>query len=132
MKFKLYKELLSEDKILSHVFLNCCPSHLSNKIAEKTKEMCEIKEMSNDDIEEQRVVDMKLFIENEEVDLRNFFDELMEQFTSIVKKEATKMVKEQTSNKLYDIQDKLNTLSQLTDDISNNIDWKYDKNPFLK
>jgi len=132
MKFKLYKELLSENEMLSHVFLNSCPMHISEKIAEGTKKMYDVDKLSNSEIQEQRVVDMKLFIEGEEANLRNFFNELAHQFTSIVKKEATKMVKEQTSNKIDELIYKLNNISEITDNISEDINWNYDKNPFQK
>ena len=49
MKFKLYKELLNENEIMSHVFLNCVDESI-NEIAAKNERL------SDEEIENQRLM----------------------------------------------------------------------------
>lgn len=132
MKFKLYKELLSESNILSHVFMECVPKKMLDKIADDTKKAMDADtNLTTEEVQENRVIEIKLFIEGEEVDLRKFFDTLWEQYETIVKKTATSMVQEQTSDKLNEISDQIMQLRECADDLTKQINWEVE-NPFDK
>ena len=65
MKFKLYKELLNENDIMSHVFLNCANDSIA-EIASKNEGL------SKEEIEN-RDVEIELKIDGKECDHKNSF-----------------------------------------------------------
>lgn len=132
MKFNLYKELLSENNILSHIFLNCVEKGKLESFADDTKKAMDADpNLTSDYIEENRVVEMKLFVEGEEVDLRKFFEMLWDEYEYMVKSQATEIVKEQTSDKLNDISSQIMHLQDCANDLSEHINWEVE-NPFVE
>lgn len=122
-KFSLYKELLDTDNVLSHVFFNCAYEHIE-KIAGKNKGL------TDEQINKRKIV-IELKIDGYDCDPKLFFNKLYSQYGMMVKKDATKLVKEQTSDKLQLIVDKINQFSEITDDFAKEISWDFD-NTFVK
>lgn len=116
MKFKLYKELLNENEIMSHVFLNCVDESIQ-EIADKNEGLT-TEEIENRDVE------IELKIDGKECDPRKFFSLFWEQYESQIRREATKIVKEQTSEKFQEIQSKLQDFEQICDEWANDINWQ--------
>lgn len=116
MKFKLYKELLNKNDIMSHVFLNCADESV-HEIAAKNEGLT-IEEIKNRDVE------IELKIDGKECDPRKFFSLLWEQYEKQIRKEANKIVKEQTSEKFQEIQTKLQDFAEICDEWANDINWE--------
>lgn len=132
MKYKLYKELLVGENILSHVFLNSTPEELSYRIADETTRLMNEHGKSEKWITENREIDLTLTIEGIEVNAKDFFQELWNQYETQVKKEASKLVKEQTSEKLNEIFCKLQSMEEITNELADDINWNYKSNIFNK
>lgn len=132
MKYKLYKELLVGENILSHVFLNSTPEELSYRIADETIRLMNEHGKSEKWITENREIDLTLTIEGIEVNAKDFFQELWNQYETQVKKEASKLVKEQTSEKLNEIFCKLQSMEEITNELADDINWNYKSNIFNK
>lgn len=132
MKYKLYKELLVGENILSHVFLNSTPPELSRRIADETTRLMNEHGKSEKWITENREIDLTLTIEGIEVNAKDFFQELWNQYETQVKKEASKLVKEQTSEKLNEIFCKLQSMEEITNELADDINWNYKSNIFNK
>lgn len=132
MKYKLYKELLVGENILSHVFLNSTPPELSHRIADETTRLMNEHGKSEKWITENREIDLTLTIEGIEVNAKDFFQELWNQYETQVKKEASKLVKEQTSEKLNEIFCKLQSMEEITNELADDINWNYKSNIFNK
>lgn len=123
MKFKLYNELLNESNIMSHVFLNCANECIT-EIADKNSTLTE-EEIEN------REIEIELKIDGKECDPRKFFSLLWEQYSFLVEKEAKNIIKSQTSEKLVDIQSKIQDLEQVLECWANEINWSV-PNKFLR
>lgn len=132
MKYNLYKELLVGENILSHVFLNSTPPELSRRIADETTRLMNEHGKSEKWITENREIDLTLTIEGIEVNAKDFFQELWNQYKTQVKKEASKLVKEQTSEKLNEIFCKLQSMEEITNELADDINWNYKSNIFNK
>lgn len=132
MKYNLYKELLVGENILSHVFLNSTPEELSYRIADETTRLMNEHGKSEKWITENREIDLTLTIEGIEVNAKDFFQELWNQYETQVKKEASKLVKEQTSEKLNEIFCKLQSMEEITNELADDINWNYKSNIFNK
>ncbi len=124
MKYLLYKEVLKDDNILSHVFLNCLPADLCTKIADENKGK------TREEIES-RDVDIELLINGHSVDPKKFFDLFHEQFDDMVKRCATKIVQEQVSDKFAEISNKLDEYKNITEYWAKDINWEVN-NQFQK
>jgi len=123
-KYSLYKVLLNDNNILSHVFLNCLPSGLAEKIA------AENETMEKEDIEK-REIEIELKIAGESVDPGKFFKRLENQYDELLKEAATHILKEQTSEKFQEISYKLNEFEEIINSWAEEINWDV-KNPFKK
>jgi flagellar hook-associated protein FlgK len=66
---------------------------------------------------------MKLFIEDTEVDINKFMNTLMGNYYELIKKEATKLLKKQLSQKAIDIADTLNDLQNKLECLEDDISW---------
>jgi len=123
-KYNLYDELLDENNILSHVFLNTLSRMGLEKIAKENegKEEKQIKK---------RKIEIELKIDGESCDPKKFFEILYSQYSEKVRETATEIVKEQTSERLRSFSDKLNDFEMIMNEWANDINWNID-NPFLK
>jgi len=124
MKFKLYKELLDRDDIMSHVFLNTCPPELVEKIAKENEGM------DKEDVEK-REIEIELKIGGEVVDVKKFFGMLKDQYSGYVEREATEIVKNQTSEALKDMHYKIEEVTSVLEGWSKEVNWDV-PNPFGK
>lgn len=115
MKFKLYKELLNGNEIMSHVFLNC--------VDESAQEIVNKNEGLTTEEIENRDVEIELKIDGKECDPRKFFTLFWEQYERQIRKEATKIVKEQTSDKFKEIQSKLQDFEEICNNWVEDINW---------
>lgn len=119
MRYSLYDDLLDDNNILSHVFLECLSAEQSKRIADKSLLMSE-KEIKK------RKIEVELIIDGESVNPKAFFDLFEKQYEEIVKKEATRLVKEQVSEKFSDIADKIRAYEEITEEWADEINWKGD------
>jgi hypothetical protein len=124
MKYSLYNDLLNENHILSHLFLNCLSKQELTKIADKNSGLTE-EQIKN------RKVEIEVFIDGISVNPKNFFNLFKEQYESHLKKLATKMLKDQVSGKLEDIVRKIQNLQEISDSLAEEINWDIE-NPFKK
>lgn len=118
-------DLRDEKNILSHLFLSCLTEEVIQKI-KKSREGKSIKEL------EKEKIDIKVSIEGITIDPKLFFDIFEEQFDDIVKRMATKMIKEQVSDKFREICSKLCDFEDITNAWANDINWTIIDNPFQK
>lgn len=116
MKFKLYKELLNKSDIMYHVFLNCINDEDAQKMVNENKYL-------TDNEIENREIDIELKINGTEYNPRNFFSSIWEQYEKLIQKEVTKIIKNQTSEKLRTIQSKLQEYEEICESLSNDINW---------
>ena len=123
-KYNLFDELLDENNILSHVFLNTLSKMGLEKIA-KENEGKEEKEIKS------RKIEIELKINGESCDPKKFFEILYSQYSEKVRETATEIVKEQTSERLRNFSDKINEFEMIMNSWTNDINWNID-NPFLK
>lgn len=61
-----------------------------------------------------------------EVDPKNFFDQWKEQMQSMIKKEAIKLVSENGSQKMLEIQSKLSNFEMILNEWEKDINWDVD------
>lgn len=117
MKYSLYKDLLSEDHVLSHVFLNCVSKENLAKIADENIKMPEDKIRA-------REIEIEVKVNGASVNPKKFFELFTEQYADAVKREATKMVNEQLSEKFSEISNKLDEYRNITDQWAEDINWR--------
>ena len=111
MKFKI-KDLLKANVNVAHIFLTCVTNELGKKITSQENYNIETTE-----------VDMKLYIEDTEVDINKFFDNLMKYYETHIKEEATKLLKKQLSQKAIDIANTLEDLKYKLECLEDDISW---------
>lgn len=111
MKFKI-KDLFRANVNVAHIFLTC----VTNEVIEKIKSQ----ENYNTETTE---VDMKLYIEDTEVDINKFFDNLMKYYETHIKEEATKLVKANLSEKATEISWLLSEIQTKLEYLEENISW---------
>ena len=111
MKFVI-KDLIKVNEEVAHLYLSCVTKELAKNIT--TKE--------NYDFDTTEV-DMKLYIENTEVDVRRFMNTLMDNYYTLIKKTATKLLKEQLSQKAIDIADTLEDLKNKLECLEDTVSW---------
>ena len=112
MKFNL-KKLFRREESLSHIFLTCVTDEIINKIKSK----------DNYDVDTTEV-DMKLYIEDTEVDIKKFFDGFMNRYEEHLKTKAEELLKEKLSKKVDDISWTLDQLKTKLEYLEDNISWE--------
>lgn len=128
MKYSLYNELLDQKDILSHVFFNCAwefIEEIADKHAPKKKGK------TRDEYKDKIKIDIELKIDGHVCNPRKFFEMLKDQYYRNVTERATKLVKEQTSEKFGEIADKLRDVEEIVESWGESINWQMD-NPFEK
>lgn len=122
MKYSLYKELLDQNNILSHVFFNCANDFIQD-IADGNKGLTE-KQV------EKRKIEIELKIDGRVCDPKQFFDTLYQQYSEHISKEASRIVEEKTSEKFAEISNKLEEYREITEQWAKEINWQV-PNPFV-
>lgn len=110
---------LMDNNMLSHIFLGCIPR----------EKLIEIKDNFVGEIDWQKEsvklpVEMK--IAGVEVNPKDFFDQWKEQMQSMIKKEAIKLVAENGSQKMLEIQSKLSNFEMILNEWEKDINWDVD------
>ena len=100
MKFKV-KDLLKVNVEVAHLYLSCITTELFKNITNK--------ENYNFD--------------TTEVDINRFMNTLMDNYYGLIKKEATKLLKKQLSQKAIDIADTLEDLKNKLECLEDDISW---------
>ncbi len=111
MKYKV-KELLDNKNLISHLFLNCIDSETVDSII-KTK----------DYNVESTEIDIKLLVNDRELNIDGFLQHLNNEYFNMVKKSADSLVKKQLSNRAYEIGEVLSELETKLKHIESNIEW---------
>lgn len=106
-------KLLKYDEIISHVFFNA----ISNIPLET------LEEWRQKEGEESKCLELILTVNGLEVDVEKFFDVLYEQHEQMIRNMATKIVKEQTSEKLSQMISIIDQASQVLEYAVNDINW---------
>lgn len=111
MKFVI-KDLIKVNEEVAHLYLSCVTTELVKNIT--TKENYDFNTTE---------VDMKLYIENTEVDVSRFMNTLMDNYYKLINKRATKLLKEQLSQKAIDIADTLENLKNKLECLEDTVSW---------
>ena len=111
MKYKV-KELLDNKNLISHLFLDCIDSETVDSII-KTK----------DYNVESTEIDIKLLVNDRELNIDGFLQHLNNEYFNMVKKSADSLVKKQLSNRVYEIGEVLTELETKLKHIESNIEW---------
>lgn len=111
MKYKV-KDLLNGTNLISHLFLDCINSETVDSII-KTKDY---------DIESTEV-DIKLLVNDREMNIDGFLQHLNDEYFNMVKKSADKLVRKTLSNRAYEISETLPKLKNKLDYIEGSIEW---------
>lgn len=123
MKIEL-RELMSDNEMLSHIFLGCIP----------IKELKEIKEQFSKDKDwktESVKIPVELKIGGVEVNPKTFFKSWREQMNRMISEKATELVAEKLgSKKMRDMQDKLYEYEQVLKGWEEEINWEVN-NPLI-
>jgi len=123
MKIKM-KDALDIHNILSHIFLECTPRKILEKIAE---EKMKLPKEEQDDY----TIQLDVLINGHKVNPEKFFKLMEDQYEGHVKREATKIAKNQLGDKFSDIINKLQDAEQVMDSWLDEINWEV-PNPFIK
>ena len=111
MKYKV-KDLLDNKNLISHLFLNCINTEIVDEII-KTK----------DYNVESTEVDIKLLVNDKELNIDGFLQHLNDQYFKMVQKSADSLVKKMLSNRAYEIGEMMSELENKLKHIENNIEW---------
>lgn len=124
MKYSLYEELLPDNKILSHLFLNCAEQFVLEKIAKRNKALPkeEVKKVK---------IDIELKIDGHKCNPKAFFEMMVDQYDEQVRKTAVELVKEKTSGRFSEIESKICEMKEVMDSWAEEINWNT-KNIFEK
>jgi len=118
------RELMSDKEMLSHIFLGCIPR----------EQLLEIKEKFIGDTDwknESVKLPVELKIAGVDVNPKRFFDQWRDQIQGIILKKAKELVEEKLgSQKMRDMQDKLNEYEQVLNEWEKEINWEV-KNPLI-
>lgn len=118
------KTLMSENEMLSHIFLGCIPREQLITIKDKF--------IGDKDWQKESVkIPVELKIGGVSVNPKAFFDSWRDQMQEIVLTQAQELVAEKLgSQKMRDMQNKLNEYEQVLKSWENDISWDV-KNPLI-
>lgn len=111
MKYKV-KDLLNGKNLISNLFLECIDSETVDSIT-KTK----------DYNVESTEVDIKLLVNDRELNIDGFLQYLNDQYFNMVKKSADNLVRKTLSNRAQEIGEMLSGLENKLKHIENSIEW---------
>lgn len=117
------RELLNEDEMLSHIFLEC--------INRDDLELIRDEFIGDKDWEQESVkIPVEMKIGGIEVNPKEFFDNWKEQMVELIKKKATELLSMKLgSDKLRDFQYKLSSMEDIIIEWEKDITW-HTENPF--
>ena len=112
MKFKLKELIENREDIVGHLFLHTINSEFANKHKANNKEEYEQKE-----------IEIRLLINEEEFDIRPWLEHFREQYYSYLKKEAQEILANKLSDRIDDISNELEVLRSKINSVESSIDW---------
>lgn len=112
MEFKLKDLIENKNDIVGHLFLHCIDTDFA-----QLHKCCTEEEFQT------KTIDIKLFIEGQEFNIRNWLEQFKNDYFFYVKREAQKIVSEKLSNRCYDIFEQLNILKEKLEHLESNIEW---------
>ncbi|MDC7249487.1 MAG: hypothetical protein PQJ49_06200 [Sphaerochaetaceae bacterium] len=121
-KFKVMSDLVQGRSLISHLFMNEIHKTKWFEDTLKRREGMTDKEIENE------TVDIRLTVAGEEIPFEDTFNFIEGQIQDMIKREATRLVKEQTSERFVDIVNKLNDMENVVDTWAEDINWDYDYN----
>jgi hypothetical protein len=124
MKIEL-KELMSENEMLSHIFLGCIPRDRLIKIRQQYA--------GETDWQEESVkIPVEMKIGNVSVNPKEFFDSWKDQMQKMISDKAKELVSENLgSNKMREMQYKLSEFEQVLESWESEINWEVE-NPLIE
>ena len=122
------KELMSENEMLSHIFLGCIPIE---KLMEIKAKYIGTDGNEKDWREESVKIPVEMKIGGVSVNPKKFFDSWKDQMQDLILERAQKLVAEKLgSQKMRDMQDKLYEYEQVLKSWEKDINWEV-KNPLI-
>ena len=112
MKFKLKELIENREDIVGHLFLHTINSEFANKHKANNKEEYEQKE-----------IQIRLLINEEEFDIRPWLEHFRERYYSYLKKEAQEILANKLSDRIDDISNELEVLRSKINSVESSIDW---------
>jgi hypothetical protein len=133
LKFKTMnvevKDLMSDNEMLSHIFLGCIPREQLMKIKDQ---YVGTKGNEIDWKKESVTIPVEMKIGDVSVNPKQFFDSWKDQMERMILDKAKELVAEKLgSQKMRDMQQKLYCYEQILDSWEKEINWEV-KNPFIK
>lgn len=118
------KDLMSENEMLSHIFLGCIPTEQLMKIKEQF--------IGEKDWQKESVkIPVELKIGGISVNPKEFFDSWKDQMQRMILEKSQELIAEKLgSKKMRDLQDKLYEYEQVLKSWENDINWEV-KNPLI-
>lgn len=116
MKYSLHEELLPDNKILSHLFLNGAEQFVLQKITERNKTL------PKEEVKKTKI-DIELKIDSHKCNPKAFFEMLVDQYDEQVRRTAQELIKERTSDKLAEIEEQIYTFKEVMNDWASSINW---------
>lgn len=123
MKLDLYRDLLNHSSVMYDVFMSCIDSDITKQIVDNTTSIYSAQGHTDD-----RPIEVSLSLDGIEVNPEQFFNNFYSQYEELIKREATKIVKEQCSDKYNEIIDKIMLLDQVTNGLAEEINWEISGN----
>lgn len=111
MKFRLKDLIYNHNDIVGHLFLHTINSDFAEKHSPKNKDEFETKE-----------IDIKLLINDEEFDIREWLESFRENYFKYVKNKAQELLAERLSEKVDDISNELEILRSKIIEVETSID----------
>lgn len=112
MEFKLKDLIENKNDIVGHLFLHCIDTDFA-----LLHKCCTEEEFQT------KTIDIKLFIEGQEFNIKDWLEQFKEDYFYYIKKEAQKIVSEKLSNRCDDIFEQLNMLKEKLEHLESNIEW---------
>ena len=127
MKIEL-KDLMSENEMLSHIFLGCIPTDKFVTIRDK---YCGTGDNKKDWRKESVTIPVEMKIGGVPVNPKDFFDQWKKQMTNLIQEKASELVAEKLgSQKIRDMQNTLQEYEEILKSWESEINWDV-KNPLL-
>lgn len=111
MKFKLKDLIYNQNDIVGHLFLHTINSDFAERHSAKNNNELETKE-----------IDIKLLINDEEFDIREWLESFRENFFKYIKIKAQELLAERLSDKVDDISNELEILRTKIIEVETSID----------
>lgn len=119
------RELMNDNEMLSHIFLDCIPHN--DLISIRDKYNSQGKDWKTESVK----IPVTLKIGGKSVNPKKFFDSWQKQMSELISKKAQKLVADNMgSEKMMNLQNQLYEMEQVLKSWENEINWEV-KNPFI-